>query len=508
MTQSIYGLTVDYLNDHGHFMVLSSAHGLQQNELSDFQLNMLAANRIPHLLELQLEAKEGDVQLYYRITGKRMLAHFLRMEKLTMHRYFSLLHRIVEVLCDSKVYMLLPDRYILKEEFIYCGSGLEDLHLTYVPKEQLEGKEALSSDLQQLASKWIHRVTELHGTGYQELMNCLFEENFNLPELKQLLLKHMRLTSSSAAQPPAALSDPHPRDEPREWTSIGTAPPAAREKPAIALDRHAADSVRNDAADLLRIETGFSASAVPGAPISSESIPDSHERAVKDIGRKRLLLVLMAVLVVCFIWKWYAESMETSLLYGCAAATAAVGAATVLLLRKTRPKQPQVRAEEPVYDIPEQGDSRFFNEIGLSDPAEPEAFVPPKEPPAEMHTTLLQRNDATVFLGKTAQALETAQIPYLEYSNNGAYEKVPLDKSSFVIGRAGDGTDWVQEEAGVSRMHAEIVKEDAGYGIKDLGSKNGTLLNGEILVPYRVHPLKEGDIVKIVTKELVFKMGL
>ncbi|CAG7630000.1 DUF6382 domain-containing protein [Paenibacillus allorhizosphaerae] len=508
MAQPIYDLTVDYVNHHGHFMVLSSIRGLTQEELSDFQLHMMAANRIPHLLELQLEAREGNIQLYYQITGKRMLAHFLRMEKLTMHQYFSLLHRIVEVLCDSKVYMLLPGRYILKEDFIYCGNGLEDVYLTYVPKEHLEGKEPLASDLQQLASKWIHRVTELNGNGYQELMNCLYEDNFNLPELKQLLLKHMRHTATVLSQTAAHPSYPNHSEELHEWSTHGIEQAATVPEKRL-VDRRIVTPERSAVADLLRIETGFSSSDTPGASMVSETLPNMIDSTVKESRRKHLLIVLMAVLILCFIWKLYAESMERYMLYGCAGASSIVGVAAVLLLRNIRLKRPNELSDEPEFGVHEQGDSRFFNEIGLSDSAPDPAPLSRVEPVMDMNTTLLQRADATVFLGRSADpSMGVASMPYLEYRKKGVCEKVLLDKNSFVIGRAGEGADWVQEEVGVSRLHAEIVKEEAGYGIKDLGSRNGTTLNGEILVPYRVHPLKEGDIVKIVTTELIFKMGL
>ncbi len=100
-------------------------------------------------------------------------------------------------------------------------------------------------------------------------------------------------------------------------------------------------------------------------------------------------------------------------------------------------------------------------------------------------------------------------MPYLEVSRSGSggsLERIDLSKPSFVIGRQGAEADWVIEEAGVSRLHAEFVKEPDGYAVKDLGSRNGTWLNGELLVPYQTHPLREGDIVKIISTEIIYKI--
>lgn len=199
--QQLYGLQVDFIHLHGHFMVVSAAEGLKAEMLSGLQLTMMTMNRIPRLLEMQTEEKDGEIKLFYNVTGKRMLTHRLRSEKLTLLRFYSLLLEIADVLDDSKIYMLQPGRYILKEDFIYCGNGLEELYFTYIPKEQLDNKSSVSMDLQHLASRWIHRVDVLQGNGFQELMSYLQEENFNIPELKQLLLKHIRILGHGLDQP-------------------------------------------------------------------------------------------------------------------------------------------------------------------------------------------------------------------------------------------------------------------------------------------------------------------
>jgi hypothetical protein len=66
------------------------------------------------------------------------------------------------------------------------------------------------------------------------------------------------------------------------------------------------------------------------------------------------------------------------------------------------------------------------------------------------------------------------------------------DQSRFTIGRDA-GCDMVLPDPTVSRWHAGLKREDSGWMLDDLGSTNGTRLNG-----WRVRawvPVRDGDLV-------------
>ena len=52
-----------------------------------------------------------------------------------------------------------------------------------------------------------------------------------------------------------------------------------------------------------------------------------------------------------------------------------------------------------------------------------------------------------------------------------------LNRSEFVVGR-GEDCEVVLPDRQVSRRHFRIVRDDDGYSVEDLGSKNGTYVNG------------------------------
>ena len=75
---------------------------------------------------------------------------------------------------------------------------------------------------------------------------------------------------------------------------------------------------------------------------------------------------------------------------------------------------------------------------------------------------------------------------------------------SFRIGR-GEECDVQLEDHRVSSLHAEVLWEDARWWLNDLGSKNGTWINGEFLEPGSRHQLEPGDVVELGLLRLVVR---
>lgn len=75
-----------------------------------------------------------------------------------------------------------------------------------------------------------------------------------------------------------------------------------------------------------------------------------------------------------------------------------------------------------------------------------------------------------------------------------------------ILGRVSEGqpvvpdidlTPYKAYEAGVSRMHASIRAQDDKMTITDLGSANGTRINGRQVTSHIPYPLRHGDILTL-----------
>jgi phosphoserine phosphatase RsbU/P len=75
-------------------------------------------------------------------------------------------------------------------------------------------------------------------------------------------------------------------------------------------------------------------------------------------------------------------------------------------------------------------------------------------------------------------------------------QSYPLDGETMVLGRQNDSTVCLTGK-NVSRHHAQILRRGSGYFIEDMGSSNGTFLNGQKLNAYSPQSFTDEDRIQI-----------
>jgi pSer/pThr/pTyr-binding forkhead associated (FHA) protein len=97
-------------------------------------------------------------------------------------------------------------------------------------------------------------------------------------------------------------------------------------------------------------------------------------------------------------------------------------------------------------------------------------------------------------------------VAYFEVKSPKRGAKLRLDAPFFVIGR-GERIPIFHDDPSISREHAAVVIRKTGVRIRDLGSRNGVLLNGEPMARYSEADLKPGDSLKVGGTTLVLREG-
>ncbi len=91
---------------------------------------------------------------------------------------------------------------------------------------------------------------------------------------------------------------------------------------------------------------------------------------------------------------------------------------------------------------------------------------------------------------------------HLEIWKPSGRELFSLSGQRVTLGKASTNLVSLDHDATVSRLHAVLENHESAWSIRDVGSRNGTFVNGEKLAAERV--LRSGDEVRVGKSRLVF----
>lgn len=131
----------------------------------------------------------------------------------------------------------------------------------------------------------------------------------------------------------------------------------------------------------------------------------------------------------------------------------------------------------------------------------------PQAPSKSRHGTVVIRygvRDGS-NLGDLAECCPVLEGTLVSASGDVIKVVLVTEADKFLIGRDGSQCDAVVTDSRVSRAHLAISCPDGSPLIEDLGSMNGTFVNGQRIES--VTPLSHGDHIKLGRTEIEFRLG-
>ncbi|NJN08195.1 MAG: FHA domain-containing protein [Richelia sp. RM2_1_2] len=145
----------------------------------------------------------------------------------------------------------------------------------------------------------------------------------------------------------------------------------------------------------------------------------------------------------------------------------------------------------------EEENSSFFPDLTIEPEPEPEATPAPAPAPIPVASPSPSRTQLQQVSARLVHVKTDTQI------------ELPQNLSVIHIGKANDrvppdiDVSGLENSEVVSRIHADIRVEGDAYYIEDVGSSNGTYVNGMSLLPGNRHRLRPGDKVSMGKGDLV-----
>ncbi|MCR2802351.1 FHA domain-containing protein [Paenibacillus soyae] len=486
---------IDFAMNRGHEMMIDKESGMDRSELDELELQVLSAQQVPYLLPMDWYEVDGKVTFRYSLSGTKMLVHRLQQEPLSMEQYYGLLLTVTDAILECKDYMLRPEGCLLNEQLLFMGERLTDIRIAYMPLKH-PGANALSSaeSLLALAVRWTTYIETIDGAGLKRIVQLLNQSRSPLSDLRDTLLELI-----AGGLPPAVdvdVDETYGRTANKEEGQSESVyhPPIEQPK-----KMSAEETLRHRNAEL-------------------ELDEDEPEFGNEGTRRRTWAAIAAAVIAAACAWRFlYAASPSKENLLICSAVTLVIAAGLLLYMRKSASllmERREMAAHDDTlepYSEPLPAAQKKWRAAYGRD----EAIIP--------HGTTTSMGSYSVSPPRAEQANSPAQTAVLEAREtreakseeetallsdkrrsirlcrkwNGQEEEIALDGEVFKIGRSGDGVSYTENAEGISRLHLEIERIGAEHHAKDLGSRNGSLLNGKLMVPYKTYKLESGDRIQL-----------
>ncbi len=178
--------------------------------------------------------------------------------------------------------------------------------------------------------------------------------------------------------------------------------------------------------------------------------------------------------------------------FGIAVSTQPAGAAAA------EPPPAPAAPPAPAVDLGLTDDSGPAVDAGLD--AEPPVVTPPLVTPPPPGATMIYAPDAAPEPEPEPAEEARPETATLEWSG-GTFV---IDQRVTVIGRSSE-CDQRLDDSNASRRHAEVRRIGDGYSLVDLGSTNGTEVNGQRI---QETALMSGDVISVGTSRITFERRL
>lgn len=465
MNSTLHGLTWERVDRGGYCLLFSREPALKLTDLVTTEWKMLGACPVPGLLPLAIEETDMRFQLLYEFTGRRPVLFGSQPATYSREEYARLLIGITIVLENCAVYLLSPHRFVLDPAHIYLSGNLSEPELLYLPLHCMDQEPELEERFRELAAVlWQH--IDWQGEHEDRGLWQALQEAGGYRAVKRILmnaLHHSARTPVPVRVQPAALQQPMAPFMERQQT--GATLKQQPVSPPIQFDASQLTSSSRPTRQTCVVLMGIAALWLLYSMLPEEGV------LVITLGLSLLLLDLI------YAW-WKLPGPQTT------PAHEAVEEGTL---------ESALGEDTPWRKYPE-----LWPHEALIPPASNLSAADHYEASPDRTVLLPNQSQATVLLGKSVK-IEPEQA-YLEYKDSQSLSvtRLTISAEGLVLGRDSESTPFMRDDRQVSRRHAELLRMNGGLPhLRDLGSKNGTSLNAEALIPFREYPLADGDELAI-----------
>ena len=483
-------MRAEYKRDMNHnYLIL---YGENEINTDSYQVRMLVGNVIPSLLKCRIQGMDGQFLVYFDITSKQALSILYEERKMKVEDLRLIFGGFVKAMEDAAEYLMNPGQFIMCPEYIYMDIEKKQIYFCMMPGHEKDIKEQFQLLTEYILPKIDHQDGEAVILGYGVYKRAM-EDSFHLEHIKEELYKTQSTVSAGKEETIKNVTE----DE-------KTGP------------------------DLKQQRFQSSESFWENDESENEFIRDGETSSDTKTGiLKKVMIIVLVSAGLCGIAAamllGYLPYMETgAVLGGVIAAIGCVMLAVYAVKKKKRKKQmkgsrmheqkipsqkisgqkiPDYKISDSIPDQKISEEYPYMSENMTEKKWEDRMYETLKKEPETVRSAELHSDYGETIVLSAGAISGPASLVSKE---PGELATIYLNEDLTVIGKLETACDAVISLPTVSRIHAKIRKREDNYYLTDMNSRNGTAVNGRMLLPDEEYELKPEDEIDFAQARYIF----
>ena len=456
-------MRAEYKRDMNHnYLIL---YGEDEINTDSYQVRMLVGNVIPSLLKCRIQGMDGRFLVYFDITSKQALSVLYEEKKMGVEDLRLIFGGFVKAMEDAAEYLMNPGQFIISPEYIYTDIEKQEIYFCMMPGYEKDIKEQFQFLTEYILPKIDHQDQDAVILGYGVYKRAM-EDSFHLEHIKEELYKTQGQQGTTTTKAEQMKTESEQRQESEDFNPE---------------------------------EEGF----WENEEINQEFVRDGEKSKRLSLPQKTGVIVLAAILlcgIAAITLMGYLPYLETGTMLG----IIIVLVACVMLfvyVSKIKKKPGALRqGREEERDKPKGITGKVPTDQTDQSQNTIKSVVKSTNKPVVKSSQLHADYGETVVLSAGAVSGPASLVS----KEPGELATIYINEDLTVIGKLETACDAVISLPTVSRIHAKIRKKEDAYYLTDMNSRNGTAVNGRLLLPDEEYQLEPEDEVDFAQARYIF----
>ena len=456
-------MRAEYKRDMNHnYLIL---YGEDEINTDSYQVRMLVGNVIPSLLKCRIQGMDGRFLVYFDITSKQALSVLYEEKKMGVEDLRLIFGGFVKAMEDAAEYLMNPGQFIISPEYIYTDIEKQEIYFCMMPGYEKDIKEQFQFLTEYILPKIDHQDQDAVILGYGVYKRAM-EDSFHLEHIKEELYKTQGQQGTTTTKAEQMKTESEQRQESEDFNPE---------------------------------EEGF----WENEEITQEFVRDGEKSKRLSLPQKTGVIVLAAILlcgIAAITLMGYLPYLETGTILG----IIIVLVACVMLfvyVSKIKKKPGALRqGREEERDKPKGITGKVPTDQTDQSQNTIKSVVKSTNKPVVKSSQLHADYGETVVLSAGAVSGPASLVS----KEPGELATIYINEDLTVIGKLETACDAVISLPTVSRIHAKIRKKEDAYYLTDMNSRNGTAVNGRLLLPDEEYQLEPEDEVDFAQARYIF----